>query len=282
MLYIKINDLTLGGRNSKYHIQAPIAGLAKAPIRMGYSDWSGRDGGYVSSQLFSAREIVITGFYKGSTCEEADELRFALTEALPIRQSLPTYINTFSDKLRFTQAYLKDLKMDLTNDRMGQFQIALICPDPFFYEAGDGSDPNSGWNELPVNKLIGGGYVTEYDMPVQWTPGTTPAIATNSGDIMVYPQFTITGKVQNPMIINHTLNKFVKIELTTTSDNDVIVIDMAQRLITLNGGNILSYRSSDSQWWGLEKGDNVIEFTSDGSSDVDVGMLRWRTPYLGI
>lgn len=276
----EFNGITLG-ESSKYKIKAPISGLEKPPVRMGSGEWSGRDGGYVSSQFYGTRVITINGFYLGSNCEEADALRAALTEALPIRQSIPLFITTFSGKLLFTQTYFRDLKMEITNPLVGEFQITLISPDPFLYDAGDGIDPDSGWQEVPIYKLIGGGYVTEYDMPVQWTPGTTPTVAENLGDVMIFPQFKIVGKVTNPIITNLTENKFVKINVTTSSVDDVLIIDMGMRTVTLNGGSILSFRTADSTWWGLRTGDNLIQFESDGGLDVNFGTLRYRTAYQG-
>lgn len=276
----ELNGVTLGD-TSKYKIQAPITGLEKPPIRMGSGDWSGRDGGYVSSQFYGTRVIVINGFYIGSTCEEADNLRLQLTEAMPIRQSLPLFITTFGGKLLFTQTYLRDLKMEITNALAGEFQITLLSPDPFLYDAGDGVDPDSGWQELPIYKLIGGGYITEYNMPAQWTPGTQPAVAVNTGDVTIFPQFKIVGAVTNPLITNFTANKFVKIQVTTTQPTDEIIIDMGQRTVTLNGSSILSLRTLDSQWWGLTQGNNTIQFESDGVGDVTFGTLRWRTAYQG-
>jgi len=270
------------GENSPYHIKAPISGLEYASIRFGYSDWSGRDGGYVSSQLYSARTIVLNGFYIGATCDEAELLRANLAQALDIRQSLPLFITSFTGKHYFTQTYIKDFKMEITSAKSGEYQITLVAPDPYLYDAGDGLDPDSGWNELPIYKLIGGGYITEYTVPVQWTPGTTPAIAVNNSDVVVNPQFKIVGAVQNPRITNYTTNKFVQVNVTASSPTDELIIDMGMKTVTLNGGNILSYRTSDSSWWGLNQGNNTISFTSDGAGDVDFGTLRWRTAYLGV
>lgn len=279
-MFLTLNNLLLGG-SSPYHLQSPITGLEKAPIRMGSGEWSGRDGGYVSTQFYGSRTIVLNGFYKGNTCEEADQLRYDLIEGLPIRQSLPLFITTFSGKQLFTQTYLKDFKMDITSDKFGIYQITLVAPDPLLYDAGDGVDPDSGWQTLDVYKLIGGGYITEYDMPVQWTPGTTPTVAVNAGDVIIYPQFKIVGEVQNPRITSLTTNKFVQVNVTTTDPADELIIDMDARTITLNGGSILSFRTLDSTWWGLNPGNNVIEFTSDGVGDVDHGELRWRNAYQG-
>lgn len=278
---LKINGLNLGG-NAKYQIEAPLAGLDVPPIRMGDGDWSGRDGGYVSTQFYGSRVIVINGFYKGTSCEDADELRKQLIAAVPIRQSLPLYITTFGGRNLFTQTYLRDMKMDITEGGIfGKFQLTLLAPDPLLYEVGDGSDPDSGWINLPVYKLVGGGYVTEYDMPAQWTPGTTPTIAVNSGDVVIFPQVKIKGIVQNPVITNLTTNKFVRVNVTTTSVDDEIIIDMKQRTITLNGGSILSFRTLDSTWFGLELGNNTLQYTSAGSGDINFATVRYRNGYKG-
>lgn len=282
-MQIKINGVTLGGAFSKYQILAPLTGLDQPPIRMGQGEWSGTDGGYVSSQFYGTRVIVINGFYLGSTCDEADDLRKDLIAAMPIRQSLPLYVTLFSGRIVFAQTYIKDFKADITEGGLfGKFQITLVAPDPLLYDAGDGVDPDTGFTELPVYKLIGGGYVTEYGMPVTWTPGTTPTIAENLGDVYIYPQFKIVGVVDNPTITNHTENKFLTIDVTTASPTDEIIVDMKQRTITLNGGSILSYRTLDSNWWGLRPGDNVIQFQSDGVGDVSFGTLRWRNAYQGV
>lgn len=172
--------------------------------------------------------------------------------------------------------------MDIIGAKHGKYQLTLVAPDPLLYEAGDGSDPDSGWQELDVYKLIGGGYITEYNMPVQWTPGTTPTVAVNNGDVVIYPQFKIVGAVQNPRITNHSTNKFVQINITTTNPTDELIIDMNQRTVTLNGGSVLSFRTLDSTWFGLELGNNVVEYTSEGSGDVQFGTLRWRTAYQGV
>lgn len=280
-MLFRLNGLELG-QGTDYHIEAPVSGFDKPSIRMGDGNWSGRDGGYVSSQFFAKRVIVLNGFYKADTCEEADALRATLIDSTPIRQSLPLFVTTFSGLNYFTQTYLQDFKMDIVHDKFGKYQITLVAPDPLLYDAGDGLDPDSGYQNLNVYKLIGGGYITEYGMPVTWTPGTTPTVATNDGDIIIYPQFKITGAVQNPRITNHTNNKFVQVNITTTNPTDELIIDMNQRTITLNGGSVLSYRTSDSIWWGLEIGNNIIEFTSDGPSDVDHGTLRWRAAYQGV
>ena len=279
-MIFKFNDIKIGG-DSKFQITPPISGLDTPPIRIGAGDWSGRDGGYVSSQFYSSRVIVIEGFYIGGTCDEADELRKTLSMNLPIRMSIPLFITSWSNKRYVTEAYLQDVKMDITASKHGIFQITFICPDPLLYDAGDGVDPNSGWQERDVYKLIGGGYVTEYEIPVQWTPGTQPSAIVNNGDSLVMPQIRITGRVTNPIVANLTTNKSIKLNIVTSA-TDEIIIDMHSRIILLNGSSILSLRTIDSSWWGLEPGTNVISYESGNDQDIDNVTVRWRNGYAGV
>lgn len=279
-MIFKFNNIELS-EASDFKITSPIVGLSTPDIRIGDGEWSGRDGGYISSQFYSARVIVLSGFYIGDTCEEADAMRKELAANLPIRVSIPLFITDWSGNRYITETYLRDLKMDMIASKHGVFQITLVCPDPLLYDAGDGINPDSGWQEQDVFKLIGGGYITEYDMPVQWTPGTQPAAIVNAGDSQVLPQIKISGSVTNPRITNLSANKFIQINIVTSA-SDEIIIDMHQRIILLNGSSILALRTTDSTWWGLNPGTNIISYESASDLDADSVVVRWRDGYAGI
>lgn len=277
---IRINGLELG-ENTKYLIAAPIVGLSKPAIRTGQGDYSGRDGGYVSSQFYAKRFVTITGWINASTCEENEEMRAALLEAMAIRELLPVFIRTFTGNYYLLEAYPLDLQMDITSAKVSEFKIDLVAPSPFLFDGGDGTDPDSGWIEQTIFKYIGGGYVTPYSLPVQWAPGTTPTVITNTGDSYIYPQIILQDGWTNPQILNITENLFIELDITTTT-GDEIIIDMQRRTITLNGGNILATMTADSSWWGLRPGNNTIQLTSDGGSDPDEATIRWRAQFTGI
>ena len=65
-------------------------------------------------------------------------------------------------------------------------------------------------------------------------------------------------------------------------DGDVIVIDMGNRTVTLNGSNIMGNRTDDSTWWGLTPGDNLIVLTSATGDDSVYAELQWRNGVMGI
>ena len=131
-----------------------------------------------------------------------------------------------------------------------------------------------------IQKAVGGGYITPYVLPVVWEVGTQPNIINNVG-AEALPQIILNGKWTNPVITNLTTNKFIKLNLTSAV-GDKIIIDMRERTITLNGGSILPYRDSNSDWWGLVHGQNTIEVLSDSQTDTSEAIIRYREQYLGI
>lgn len=279
-MIFKINGLKFGG-DSQYQIVAPITGLDTASIRTAGGNFSGRDGGYISSQLYSTRTIVLSGFYVGKGCLDAEKLRSDLSEKLRIRHKLPMYIETFARTHYLAEGFVTDLKCDVTHPTSGQFQITFTCPDPFLYDAGDLSDPFTGYLQALFYKPIPGGYEIPYELMVEWKKGNTATPIDNKGNIPVLPEIVLENQYTNPIIHNITTGKFIKINRTTT-DGDRIFIDLKNREITLNGISIAADRTIDSNWWALETGINLIALETDDSDDKEWGLIRWRQGYEAI
>ena len=280
-MIIKIGDTITFGGNSKFQITPPLSGLTSPDIRTGDGLYAGVDGGYVSSQLYGFRNIVISGFYIGKTCQEADELRQQLMSELHIRYLYPIFITSFSGKHYFVEGYITDRRSDITNPTSGEFQITIHCPDPIIYDGGDGITSDSAWFEQTFYKEQPGGFNIEYQVPVQWVGGQMATNIENLGTVAAYPIITLSGKFTNPKITNLTTNEFIELERETTV-SDTIVIDMKERIITLNGVSIASSRTIDSSWWTLLQGNNKIVLETDNSSDNNFGTIKYKVGYLGV
>lgn len=280
-MIIKIGDTITFGGNSKFQITPPLSGLTSPDIRTGDGLYAGVDGGYVSSQLYGFRNIVISGFYIGKTCQEADELRQQLMSELHIRYLYPIFITSFSGKHYFVEGYITDRRSDITNPTSGEFQITIHCPDPIIYDGGDGIASDSAWFEQTFYKEQPGGFNIEYQVPVQWVAGQMATNIENLGTVAAYPIITLSGKFTSPRITNLTTNEFIKLERTTAT-SDTIVINMKERIITLNGVSIASSRTIDSSWWTLVQGNNKIVLETDDSSDNNFGTIKYKVGYLGV
>lgn len=267
------------GANTDIVLGTPIQGLILPEIRMDSGVYTGRDGGWVNGQFFGMREIVIPGTVNGKSCPDAAALVCSLIDAIPLRQSLPLYVIT-SEASYYADVYLADVAMEIDSNRIHDFVITVVAPDPNFDEASP-TDPNVGWIDDTIYKLIGGGYVTPYILPVEWEAGTTPTTVTNNGSLWVYPQIVLNDKWTNPKITNRTTGQVILLNVTTTT-GDQIIIDNLNHTVTLNGGSILPLFDSSSSWWPLQTGDNVIALESSGSGDASYATVRHKNQFTSI
>lgn len=248
-MQIKIGSTLFIGGDSKYQIAPPLEGLETPAIRIGEGVYAGRDGGFVSGHFYGNRTIVINGFYIGSDCAEATQLRQDLFRLLRIRYRLPIIITDFNDSRFFTEGYLDDVKSNITSPVAGEFQITLLCPDPFLYEA---------QGELPK--------WYEYDL----SPNNSTQIP-NEGTVQAYPIITLVGGMTNPTITNETTTQAISLDIQTEA-NDVLTINMEKRLILLNDETVNSSRTLDSSWFELIQGANDIRLTADEFSGSIEGL----------
>lgn len=244
---IKIGETLFIGGDSDYKLSPPVQGLESPAYRVGDGIYAGRDGGYVSGHFYGHRTITIKGFYIGTNCENAAELRKVLFSYLRIRYRLPILITT-SEGQYYTEGFVTDVKADVENLVSGEYQITLLCPDPILYEAEN-------------NEVI---WVEE-----TLTDGSSTPIS-NDGEVEIYPIITITGVVNNLELINEATEQTMQINITTENADDEIIVDMNSRIITLNGSAINEYRTLNSSWWCLNQETNDIVFDSNGSATATI------------
>lgn len=188
-----------------YALITKVEGLETAPYRNGTGDWSGTDGGYLSSQLYSARTITISGAYidKRFRCSMADQssdpfdhmARLYIRSRLPIRTK--QYMRIFLDNgLTFLcQGYCTDIKMDYVNAEYGDYQITFYCPEPALYRGDEDGTIGSEWSTSTLFKEKTVGYVNPAKMTkthdIIWGAGgrSTPIVYT--GDMEYSPQLIV-------------------------------------------------------------------------------------------
>lgn len=261
-----INSLGLG-EATDYKIESPVEGLETPPIRTSQDNYSGRDGGRVNGQFYSPRLITLTGFIGKGTCDLHEAARLALQQALPIREDLDMTISTFDGTEYATTVRLLDLKMPYINKKHSDFKIDLVAADPFLYSGDEFSAV------IPLE--VGGGFTLPVTLPIIFAPGTAPTVVTNGGNAIVYPTITIVGAATNPEITKVDTGEKVEVNVTM-SGGDTLVIDLKRRVITLNGGSVLSLRSTDSSWWGLDVGANELKYETTNGGDTGVATITWR------
>lgn len=275
---IELNGIEFGYTGTDIILTGAVKGLALPTPRTSSGNFSGRDGGYISAQFMPSREIVIEGVAYGTTPLESEQRFGQMTQAVMIRQLLPFYITTSSGQRYYTQVQTIDMQFDLTHDRLHKFELTLLAPDPSFFIVNP-DDENDGWNSEVLEPVTGGGYITPFVLPVEWDDSSQITIINNTTTSVAYPQIILNGMFVNPIIRNLTTGEQIGLNITTTA-GDVVVIDISDRTITLNGGSILP--SMTGTWWGLVQGVNNIELAVDSMAPDADGELRYRLPYLSI
>lgn len=237
-----LNDIVKTATSTEtFTLVSKVEGLETAPFRNGTGDWSGADGGYLSSHLFSARTITISGTYidrmagcdfSMATQDQFDHLaRLYIRSRLPIRTKLKIRIFLDSGMTFYTEGYCTDIKMELTYIGYGDYQITMYCPDPALYRGDSDGTLGSEWNVATLRKhndvgfvgseMVGGeptyAYMEHDDsMPgenrgIVWNTGGRSTPVNYTGDFPYYPQFIVSPPdkyITNPVFYSINEDKF--------------------------------------------------------------------------
>lgn len=275
-MIVTLDDFEIGSVTNKYDI-TEIDGLGPTDIRTSQFNFSGRDGGLVTDQFFGMRLISISGVIRSNTCDSHIDDRSDLEEASPIDTIIPVYITLFNGVTYLIYANVTKLSIEYRpGGKYSDFKLDLLAGDPLFYSTDGGSSQSAN-----LDKSSQGGYVTPYDLPVDWALGGQPTTVLNSGNAIAYPIITLTDSAVNPIITNQTTGEAFALDMSML-DGDVVIINMRERTVTLNGSNIIGNKTDDSIWWGLAIGNNNILLDTDTGSDNVSAVITWQNGRTGI
>lgn len=288
---VLIGDLNtgylLGDKDSKIQMTA-IHGLETPPIRNSSGDWSGKDGGYMSYQLYSAREITIEGFYldeefmctPGTYSERMKFFNFLI-----IRKLFPIYFEFDNGLIFYTEGYLTDVKSDLENSNYGEYMITFYCPDNQLKRCERLGDKNSIWYQYVIYNNpfeLGAGHLVPEYLPVLFKEGKSSSIINYIGGDESWPVFTINGPLTAPITLSNVVQEKYICLLRDVAEGEVLKIDMKNKLVTVNGVSATIDIEETSEWWNLQNGTNNILLTSGSITDRASGNIQWTINYQGV
>lgn len=94
------------------------------------------------------------------------------------------------------------------------------------------------------------------------------------------PTITITGPSVNPRIANAVAaNRSIKISHTLSTGQD-IVIDVAKRIVTVNGVVNYSVVPDDNQWWEVMKGSQSITYSRTGTTGTSTATIAYNPAHM--
>ena len=265
-------DLTIGVGD--YLIEPPIEGLAMPTIRTSSQLYSGRDGGRVNVQFYNPRLISLQGHINENTCTNLEQSRIDLQNALRAKVETQLIITTPAGNTYTTFGRITDFNMDYESYIYSRFRVDYLCNDVYFLETVE--------NTQTVERYAGGGgFILPVILPIIFGGGVGDEQIINGGTEVVYPVIKIYGAASNPTITAIDTGEKFGFDLNIFT-GDVVEIDMYNRTATLNGDSIMSYRSDDSTWWGLQPGTNMVRFTTSDGDDTGYADVIWRNAILTI
>lgn len=279
---IWLNDFLLNDSTNRVYLNS-VTGLELPGVRTSRGNRSGQSGSYIGAQFDDARFITLNGHIYSSSVVEAKQKRRDIQEALPLYpETITVRIQDDDGRTYELSAHYIDFKMPIDGSRFKHiFKIDLEAPDPIIYDTTAGSALAAN-----IQKAIPGGFQFTSTTPqfdsFYFSDAQSISVVNNSSPNIAYPVITIPGKLTDPVITNVNTGESFSLEGYAVDSSAVTVIDMAKHTVTLNGGNAFGYVPLDAEWWGLEPGDNTIDFTSGSGSDVTTGVMAWRPGYRGI
>jgi phage-related protein len=274
------NNQTFGGKDSPYQIIS-VDGLESLPAirnqddNRGYADgmFSGRDflGGRMISIIFN-----VFGNANGSAQENYNILQSVL---LPQTSgTTPLYFLLPPNPTQFINARVRALNATVDANYTYGFitaQVQFFCPNPLYFS---NNEQTATMAYLPpTGRTYNRVYNLVYD-PASIQITTT---VTNNGWTDTYPTITLNGPIENPIIGNNTQNAFLQFAGTYTS-SDLLVIDLYNKLVTLNGLPARNLLVSGT-WFSASPGNNEYYLEGDfGSTLIGTtkAVVTWNSAYV--
>jgi hypothetical protein len=202
-------------------------------------------------------------------------------------------LQIMNDSSNTMQTYLAQLKANLVPQQQGTGVLQMylpgrglqrlnarvrkraLKPDPRIY------DDTQTVVALNPTSAVGRTYNRIYPLLYNnvGSGGTGSAAVTNSGNVTVFPTFTLSGAMTNPIIANSSTGQFLSLNITTSA-TDTIVLDPDLRSITYNGNPARNLLVNGSQWFGLPAGTTTIGIISSTASTASSLVIAYRNGYI--
>lgn len=272
--------LDLGKPDVSGFLIKSITGLGPAKANVNTTEVSTNDGSLFNSARLSQRNIVLDMVFINTVYGESiEDLRQKSYKYFPLKKSVELTIETVNRYVK-TTGYVESNEPNIFSSQEGT-QISIICPDPYFYSAGE--DGNNVTNFYSIDPMFEFPFSNEsLDEPLLVFGEIqikTEGVITYHGDseigVMIY--IHAIGPATNINIYNTETREVMRINTEKISSltgkgivaSDDIVINTAkgEKSITLIregvSYNILNCLDKNTDWFTLAKGDNIFAFTAD-------------------
>lgn len=153
--------------------------------------------------------------------------------------------------------------------------VEMFCPDPRIYD--DALQDRT----LTPTSAVGRTYNRIYDLIYNTPTGATSSFGdfVNSGNVTVFPTFTLSGAMTNPRITNSTTGQSIPLNIIMSA-SDTIVVDPDLRSVTYNGSPARNIVSNSAQWFGFPPGTTTVGIVVDTASAAANCVVSYRNGYV--
>ena len=153
-------------------------------------------------------------------------------------------------------------------------QYTFFCADPRYY------DDAQQTATLSISNPLGRTYNRIYPLVYGGGSLSSSTIVANNGWATTYPVITINGPIKNPTVGNITQGYYITIS-GTYANTDIIVIDLDQKLVTVNGASARNLVSGASNWFSAPPGNNSFYLTGSNTlAGTTAATVTWRSAYI--
>lgn len=242
-----------------------IEGLGPSKANINVYEKATVDGASYSSAHVNARNIVMTlGFL---FAHDAEEVRHKSYKYFPLKKKLKLLIET-DKRICETYGYVESNEPDIFSQNE-KTQISIICPDPYFYSAGENGIASTIFSGTePVFEFpLSNDSLTDSLIEFGEVKNTTAQTVYYTGDaevgVIIY--IHALGNALDLTIYNTGTRETMIINGQILTGDDIIIstVKGEKSIQLLRDGvytNILNRLDKRSKWFQLTKGDNIFAY----------------------
>ena len=283
-------DVTYLHGGSNITVLMGRSGLDNLPWNITRRQTPGTHGSVVTAIRGLERQITLPLLIQGTSPENFQEVRRQLsTRAVPSTDSGTLEFTSVDGIVRTIDVHYagglegKD-QVDNSNLLWQNITIRFISVNPFWY----GAEISTTYN---LTSGAGSDFLGDPFFPMRISSSTVIDSPTIDmlGDIESFPVFTITGPGADLILLNNSTGKALKLTNNggyTLDNGEVIQIDCRPKLgktvkVIDTQANLFSYLTKDSEFWGLEPGDNDVSLQINNATEVTQIELTYSPNHVG-
>lgn len=257
-----------------------VMGLGPVKANINTTEVATNDGSKFNSARLTQRNIVFQMVFVDTLKGESiEDIRQKSYKYFPTKKNVDIIIETDNRYVK-TTGYVESNEPNIFSSQEGA-QISIICPDPYFYTAGDNGDIVTEFYSIaPMFEFpFSNESLTDPMIVFSEIQSRAAGVITYYGDteIGIVIRIHALGEATNIAIYNTDTREVMRIDTDkikkitgkglTVSDDIIINTAKGNKSITLLregvSYNILNCLGKNPDWFTLTKGDNVFAFTAE-------------------